>query len=144
MKECLCFGFFVGFFVCLFVSLFFSGLFMATLTAYGNSQVRGQIRAAAAVLHHSHSSARSESYLTYAAACRNTGFLTHRARPSSQILCRVLNLLSHNRNPKCVCFFGFFVCLLPASVACGSSWTRDRTQDTTATRASTAVTTPDP
>jgi len=44
--------------------LFF--LFRATLAAYGNFQARGQIRAAAAGLHHSHS---------------NAGYLTHWARP---------------------------------------------------------------
>ena len=43
------------------VSFFFS--FMATLMAYRNSQARGQIRAAAARLHHSDNSARSEPRL---------------------------------------------------------------------------------
>ena len=38
---------------------FFFGLFRATLMAYGGSQARGQIGAAVASLHHSHSSARS-------------------------------------------------------------------------------------
>ena len=33
---------------------------MATPVAYGSSQARGQIRAAAAGLHHSHSNTRSE------------------------------------------------------------------------------------
>ena len=38
-------------------------LFRATPAAYGGSQARGQIRAAAADLHHSHSEARSEPHL---------------------------------------------------------------------------------
>ena len=57
-----------------FIFIYF--LFRATLAAYGSSQARAQIGAAAASLHHSHS---------------NAGSLTHRARPgikptSSQIL----------------------------------------------------------
>ena len=36
---------------------------MAALVAYGSSQVRGQIQAAAAVLHHSHSNTGSEQHL---------------------------------------------------------------------------------
>jgi len=36
---------------------------MATPAAYGNSQARGGSEAAAAGLHHSHSSARSELHL---------------------------------------------------------------------------------
>ena len=38
-------------------------LFMATPVAYGRSLARGQIRTAAASLHHSHSNARSEQHL---------------------------------------------------------------------------------
>ena len=45
---------------CLF-SFFLS--FMATTTAHGSSQARGQIRAVAAGLHHSHSNARSKPHL---------------------------------------------------------------------------------
>ena len=50
--------------------------------AYGSSQARGQI-------------------VTYAASRGNAGSLTHRVRPglepaSSQTLCQILNLLSHN------------------------------------------------
>ena len=44
-------------------SFFFLFLFRATSVTYGNSQARGQIRAAAAYLHHSHSNARSEPHL---------------------------------------------------------------------------------
>ena len=38
-------------------------LFRATPTAYGRSQARGQIRAAAAGLYHSHSNTGSKSHL---------------------------------------------------------------------------------
>ena len=41
----------------------FFPLFRAAPTAYGSSQTRGQIGAAAAGLHHSHSNARSEPHL---------------------------------------------------------------------------------
>ena len=41
----------------------FFGCFRATPMAYESSQARGQIRAVAAVLHHSHSKARSEPLL---------------------------------------------------------------------------------
>ena len=45
----------------LFIDLFILFLlFRATPVAYGNSQARGQIRAIAAGLHHSHSNAGSE------------------------------------------------------------------------------------
>ena len=43
--------------------LFFFGLFRAAATAYGNSQVRGQIEATAAGLHHSHSNEGPEPCL---------------------------------------------------------------------------------
>ena len=46
----------IGFSVCLFVHF----LFRALPEAHGSSHARGQIRAAAAGLHHSHSNARSE------------------------------------------------------------------------------------
>ena len=39
--------------------IFLGGLFRAALVAYGGSQARGQIRAAAAVLYHSHGNAGS-------------------------------------------------------------------------------------
>ena len=47
-------------FVCLFVCF---GFFRATLTAYGSSQARGGIRAAAAGLHHSYSNTGFEPHL---------------------------------------------------------------------------------
>ena len=43
--------------------LFIYLLFRAALAAYGGSQARGQIRAIAAGLHHSHSNAGSEPRL---------------------------------------------------------------------------------
>ena len=43
--------------------IFFSLLFRATPAAYGSSQARGQIRAAATGLHHSHSNSRSKPRL---------------------------------------------------------------------------------
>ena len=43
--------------------LLFFGLFRATPVAYGSSQARGGIRAAAAGLHHSHSNVGSEPCL---------------------------------------------------------------------------------
>ena len=46
----------------LFLFLFF-GLFGATPTAYGRSQARGQIRAAAASPHHNHNNTRSKTQL---------------------------------------------------------------------------------
>ena len=46
-----------------FFPFFFFLLFRAELMAYGGSQARGQIRAAAAALHHSHSNSRSKTRL---------------------------------------------------------------------------------
>ena len=60
--------------------------------AYGSSQARGQIGAAAVSLHHSHSNTGSEPHLQSAQLAHgNTGSLTHWARPginpqSSRIL----------------------------------------------------------
>ena len=56
-------------------------LFRAAPVAHGGSQARGGIGAVAAGLHHSHSNARSELSVTYTTARRNTGSLTHGARP---------------------------------------------------------------
>ena len=50
------------------------------MNTYGSSQARGQIRAAAADLSHSHSNTRSEP-MTYARAHDSTGALTHWVRP---------------------------------------------------------------
>ena len=46
-----------------FVFWFLFFLFRAAPTAYGSSQARGQIRATAAGLHHSHSNVRSKPHL---------------------------------------------------------------------------------
>ena len=43
-----------------FFFFFFFGVFRAAASAYGSSKARGQIRAVAAGLHHSHSHARFE------------------------------------------------------------------------------------
>ena len=53
------------FFVCLFFVLFFCLFvcFRATTKAYGSSQARGQIRAAAADLHHGHSNVGSKPHV---------------------------------------------------------------------------------
>ena len=53
-------------------------LFRATPSMYGNSQARGQIRAAAAGLHHSHSNSGSR---LHPPAQGNAGYLTHWTRP---------------------------------------------------------------
>ena len=53
--QVLIFSFFFLFFL-----FFFLCLFRAVLAAYGNSQARGRIGAAAAGLHHSHGNARSK------------------------------------------------------------------------------------
>ena len=63
---------------------FLGGLFFkASPAAYGASQARGQIRAAAAGLHHSHSNARSKPHLepTPQLTAAPARFLTHWARP---------------------------------------------------------------
>ena len=68
--------------------------------AYGHSQTRSPIRAAAAGLHHSQGNTGAELHLW--PWCR-TGSLTHWVRPgielaSSERQHRVLNPLSHNEN----------------------------------------------
>ena len=50
-------------FHCTTMGIPFYSLFTATLAAYGSSQARGPIRAAAACLHHSHSNVRSKPHL---------------------------------------------------------------------------------
>ena len=61
------------------VLLLLSCLFRAAPAAYGGSQGRGQIRAVAARLHHSHSHTGSEPRRpeTYTTAHGNAGSLTH-------------------------------------------------------------------
>ena len=61
-----------------FFSFFFCLIFRAASTAYGSSQGRGQIGAAAACLCHSDSNARSELYLWPTTTARgNAGSLIH-------------------------------------------------------------------
>ena len=64
------------FYVCLFLFVLLS---FAAPALYGSSQARGEIRAAAAGLHHSHSDTGSEPHLqpTYTTAHSNVGSLTH-------------------------------------------------------------------
>ena len=50
----------VYYFLFLFILFYFFVCFRATPAAYGGSQARGQIRARAAGLHHSHSNAGSK------------------------------------------------------------------------------------
>ena len=74
----------------LLLFFFLSFIFGTTLTTYGSSYARGRIGNTAAGLRHSHS---------------NTRILTHWERPgiepaSSQSLCCVLRLLSHNGNTQ--------------------------------------------
>ena len=88
---------------------FFFGLFRATPAAYGSSQARSRIGAAATSLHQSHSNTRSRPRLQSIPAdvdcnlhsnARSFNLLTE-ARDRTCILTdtsQVLNLLSHNRN----------------------------------------------
>ena len=71
-----------AFFFFVFCLLSFVLLFRAALKAYGGSQARGQIRATAAGLHHSHSNIRSEPLLRPTPQLIATaGSLTHGVRP---------------------------------------------------------------
>ena len=67
------------------LSLFFN-LFIAALAAYGCSQARGWIRAAAAILHHSHSNMGSELHLRHCSLWQHW----------------IINLLSEDRNQTCI------------------------------------------
>ena len=61
-----------------FSILFFKNLFRAAPAAYGGSQAKGLIGAAAAGLRHCHSNAGSEpATVTYTAAHGNAGSSTH-------------------------------------------------------------------
>ena len=97
-------------------SFFSFFLFGATPVAYGSSQARGQIRAAAA----SQSNPQLQQHwiwvtsATYAIAHSNTRSLTHWARPgiqpaSSWTLCQALNPLNHNGNANGYNFFFLFL-----------------------------------
>ena len=81
---------------------FFLFLFRAALVAYGSSQTRGQIGAAAARLHHNHSKAGSETCLSSIPQLVATPILNplSEARNQNCILMgtsQVLNPLSHDR-----------------------------------------------
>ena len=83
-----------------FFFFFFFFVFRAVPAAYGSSTERGQIRAVAASLHHSHSNARS----THMTAHGNAGSLTQWARPgirpaSSWILVEFVNRSSTKGTP---------------------------------------------
>ena len=92
IQRALCFGFSKRTISFSFFLFFFRAIPMAC----GGSQTKGQIRAAAADLHHSHSNTRPELYSeTYTTAHGNAGSLTHWVRPgiklmSSWILVRFL------------------------------------------------------
>ena len=97
--------FFVIFTSFCFSSLFFFFFFFtATPAAYGSSQARVWIGAAAARLQQSHSQHQIQATsATYMAACDNARSLTHYERPgieptSLQRQRPVLNPMSHNRN----------------------------------------------
>ena len=90
--------------MCVYLYIYIFSFFLnnCSCNRYGNSWASGQIGAAAAGLRHSHS---------------NTKSLTYWARPgveptSSQILCWVLNMLSHNGNSSSIfliCHYGSFL-----------------------------------
>ena len=88
-------------------------LFRAAPAAYGGSQARDPIRAAAAGLHHSHSHARSQPHLWPTCSlwqCRILNPLSE-ARDRTFILMdtsRVLNLLNHSGNSLFIYFFFHF------------------------------------
>ena len=94
---------------------FFFFHFRSTPVAYGSSQARGQIKAAAANLPHSHHNARSKPHLWPKCSSRQ---------------CWILNPLSEARDQTCILTdinwvfcFGFFVfCLFRAApAACAGS-----------------------
>ena len=83
-------------------------LFRASPAAYGSSQARGQVRAVAASLRHSHSHTRSKPHLCIPHSLCNTRFLTHWAGPgikpaSSWILVRFLT--TEPQWELCMCFY---------------------------------------
>ena len=94
----------------------FGGVGGATPAAYGSSQARDLIGAAAASLCHSHSHARSATYARSLWQCQILNLLSE-ARHGTRILMdtsQILNLLRHSRNSQkdlclcvcvCVCVF---------------------------------------
>ena len=90
--------------------LFFFLIFMPVPVAYGGSQVRGQIGAGAAGLHHSHSKAGSEPHLQPMLQLWKHQILNplSEARDQTCIFMDanwILNPLSHNGNPQCYLYF---------------------------------------
>ena len=85
-------------------SVYITLLFTAAPTAYGKSQARGQIGAAAATPKpQQHQIWVASVTCAIAVACGKAGSLIHWARPgiecaTSQRQCQVLNRLSHNEN----------------------------------------------
>ena len=75
------------------------GLFRATLTAYGSSQAKGQIRAVAAGLRHSHSNVGTEPCL----------------RPTSQLMATPDLQPTEQGWELNLCPYGSQSCLLPLS-----------------------------
>ena len=100
--------------------LFFSFLFRVIPVAYGSSQARGQIRAAAASLHHNQGNARSEPHLRPPPQLLATlDPLTHWMRPGTEPhgYWSASSPLSHNRNS----LTSFLVILSPLILSC-SLW----------------------
>ena len=94
--------------------LFVYFIYLLIYVAYGSSQARGQMGAAAPLL--AYTTAMAIPVLScicnYTAACGDTGTLTDWVRwgmepASSQTLCWVFNLLSHHGNSQLFCFVLF-------------------------------------
>ena len=93
----------VGLFLSFFL-LFFLGLFRVTPEAYGSSQAKGQIRAVATGLRHSHSHVGSEPYLQPTLSSWQCGIFNplNKARDGTCVLMgasQIRFLLSHDANP---------------------------------------------
>lgn len=105
-------------------SLYFCFIFFkAAPMAYWGSQARGQFRAVATGLHHSHSNTRSKLHMTYTTAHVNTGSLTHWGRQgmesaSSKILSDVFPQ-SQDRNPN---FFNIVYLQHCVKFSCTANW----------------------
>ena len=89
-------------------------LFRASPVAYGHSQVRGPIRAAAASLHHSHSHSGTELHWRPTPQLMATQILNPLSEAGGQThdlmdTSGILNPLSHNGNSQMVTNFFFLV-----------------------------------
>ena len=83
--------------------------FRAVPMAYGSSQTRGPIGAAAASLYHSHDNVGSEPHAAYTTAHGNDGSLTHWSRPgiepsSSWIVVCFITTEPWQECPKILCY----------------------------------------